>query len=123
MFTSDLTFNHHGISSFTVPHCVITLNTEINITDIDSVLKVIWYKYNGSDTIQLTSYEISATSHVKNYKHFMSQFNISTVYDYPLGQYECVAWIEQEMYKNMSAKAVATLKSKHTSFLSIFILY
>ena len=67
-----------GLMSFTVPHCVITLNTGINITDIDSVLKVIWYKYNGSDTIQLTSNEINATLYVKNYKHFVSQFNITT---------------------------------------------
>ena len=94
---------------FTIPHCVITLNTEINITDIDSVLKVIWYKYNGSDTIQLTSNAISATSYVMNDEHFVSQFNIPTIKDYPLGQYQCVAWIGQEMYRNMSAKAVATL--------------
>ena len=114
-----------GLLSFTVPRCVITLNTEINITDIDSVLKVIWYKYNGSDTIQLTSNEINATSHVKNGKYFVSQFNIPTIEDYPLdtGQYQCVAWIGQEMYRDMSAKAVASLKSKHTSFLSFFILY
>ena len=100
--------------SFTVPHCVITLNTEISTTNIDSVLNIIWYKYNGSDTILLTSNEISATLYVKNYTHFESQFN--TVKDYPLGQYQCVAWIGQEMYRNMSAKAIATWKSKHTSF-------
>ena len=117
----DLTRLHVnlGLYSFTVPHYVITLNTEINTTDIDSVLKVIWYKYNinGSDTVQLTSNEISATSYVMNDEHFVSQFNISTIEDYPLGQYQCVAWIGQEMYRNMSAKAVATWKSRHTSIL------
>ena len=114
MDTIDFTRLHFnlGLYSFTVPHCVITLNTEINTTDIDSVLKVIWYKYNGSDTIQLTSNEINAISYVKNYKHFVNQFNITALLNYPLGQYECVAWIEQEMYRNMSAKAVATWKSK-----------
>ena len=128
MVTTDLTsflgFNL-GLYLFTVPHCVITLNTEINTTDIDSVLNVIWYKYSGSDTIQLTSNDISATSYAKNGKYFVSQFNIFTIEDYPLhtGQYQCVAWIRQEMYRNMSTKAVASLKSKHTSFLSFFMLY
>ena len=125
MNTTDLTRLHvnSGLLSFTVPHCVITLNTEINTTDIDSVLKVIWYKFNGSDTIQLISSEISATSYVKNGKYFVSQFNIPAIVDYPLdtGQYQCVTWIGQEMYRNMSTKAVVSLKSKHTSFLSFFI--
>ena len=123
MDTTDLTRFHVnlGLYSFTVPHCVITLNTEINTTDIDSVLKAIWYKYNGSDTIQLTSNEISATSYVMKDGQFVSQFNILTIEDYPLGQYQCVAWIGQEMYRNMSAKAVATWKSKHTSFFDILI--
>ena len=115
MDTIDLTRLHVnlGLYSFTVPRCVISLNTEINTTDIDSVLKVIWYKYNGSDTTQLTSNEINLTSYVKNCKHFVSQFNITTaLLNYPLGQYKCVAWIDQEMYRNLSAKAVATWKSK-----------
>ena len=106
MINFDLKFLSVGILSFNVPHCVITLNTEINVIDINSVLKVRWYKYNGSDTIQLTSNEISATSYVE--KHFVSELDATK--ELPLGQYKCVAWVGQEMYKNVSAKAVASFK-------------
>ena len=88
--------------TYNIPYSVITLNTEINTTDIDSVLKVIWY---DSDNIQLTGDQISSTSYLTNNKHFVSHFYKLLQVD----QYECVAWIGQQMYKSMSAKAVLSV--------------
>ena len=91
--------------TYNIPYSVITLNTEINATDIDSVLKVIWY---DPDNMQLTVDQVNSTSYLPNYEHFVSEVNI--IYKLlQVGQYECVAWIEQQMYKNMSAKAVLSV--------------
>ena len=97
--------------------CQITTNTDINTTntDINSIVNVSWYRDNGNENrivSNSTGVSILPTVSINNisfnstliFSPVTSSTPIST-----LGNYTCVAWIEEETYRNKTSKNVQVI--------------
>ena len=100
--------------------CHITTNTDINTTntDINSIVNVSWYRDNGNENrivSNSTGVSILPTVSISNVS-FNSALIFSPVTSTPistLGNYTCVAWIEEQSIRNKTSNNVAVLiKSK-----------
>ena len=118
-----------NVNSLTLSHtsqqleCHITTNTDINTTntDINSIVNVYWYRDNGNENrivSNSTGVSILPTVSISNvsfnstliFSPVTSSTPIST-----LGNYTCVAWIEEQSVKNKTSNNVAVMiKSKCT---------
>ena len=100
--------------------CLITTNTDVNTTKLDNIVKVIWYHYNGTrNTVPLFSnnYRVHSTTSVGT-KMFESKVEFVQVRASMAGQYTCVAWIGEEIYRNMKDHTDVLVKCKYN-----FIIY
>ena len=97
--------------------CHITTNTDINTTntDINSIVNVYWYRDNGNENrivSNSTGVSILPTVSISNvsfnstliFSPVTSSTPIST-----LGNYTCVAWIEEETYRNKTSNNVQVI--------------
>ena len=95
--------------------CVITTNTDINTTKLDNIMKVVWYQYNGTrNKVPLLSnnYRVYLTARI-GAKKFESKVKFVQVKASMAGQYTCVVWIGEEIYRNMSDYTDVTVKCKY----------
>ena len=95
--------------------CVITTNTDVNTTKLDNIMNVIWFQYNGTrNTVPLFSNNSSVHSTTSLLtKMFESRVEFVQVRASMAGQYTCVAWIGEEIYRNMSDYTDVTVKCKY----------
>ena len=103
--------------------CVITINTDVNTTKLDNIVNVIWYQHNGiKNTVTLFSnnYRVHSTTSVGS-KMFESKLEFENVRASMAGQYTCVAWIGEEIYRNLSDYIDVIVKCKYNT--SVYIHY
>ena len=85
--------------------CLITTNTDVNTTKQNNILKVFWYhQYDGTrNNVSLFSnnYTVHSITSVGTMM-FESNIEFIEVRASMAGQYTCVAWIEEEIHRNMS---------------------
>ena len=104
--------------NFSLPQnlsCVITTNTVVNTTKLDNIVNVIWFQYNGTrNTVSLFSnnYTVHSTTSVGTMM-FESKLEFKQVRSSMAGQYACVAWIGEEIYRNMSDYTDVIVKCKY----------
>ena len=99
--------------------CFITTNTDVNTTKLDNIVNVIWYQYNGTrNDVSLFSnnYRVRSTTSVGKMM-FESKLEFKQVRASMAGQYTCVAWIEEEIYKNMRDHTNVLVKCKYNFFI------
>ena len=104
--------------------CVITTNTDVNTTKLDNIVNVTWwYQYN---TVPLFSnnYRVHSTTSIGT-TMFESKVEFVQVRASMAGQYTCVAWIEEEIYRNISDYTDVIVKCKYrsTNVLCICIIH
>ena len=95
--------------------CVITTNTDVNTTKLDNIVNVTWYQYNGTRNIVplfSNNYRVHSTASLCT-KMFESKVEFIQVRTSMAGQYTCVAWIGEDMYRNMSDYTDVTVKCKY----------
>ena len=95
--------------------CVITTNNDVNTTKLDNIVKVFWYQYNGTKKIVLlfsNNYRVHSTNSVGSMM-FESKVEFVQVRASMAGQYTCVAWIGEEIYRNISDTTNVTVKCKY----------
>lgn len=100
--------------------CLITTDTDINTTDLESIVKATWYRDNGIKTVQVSNSEGGLSiipTVVKSNVTFMSTLNFSAVTlqtpSTTLGNYTCVAWIGEESNRKRTSNNVEVImKSK-----------
>ena len=95
--------------------CVITTNNDINTTKLDNIVKVFWYQHNGTRNIVplfSNNYRVHSTTSLQT-KKFESKVEFLQVRASMAGQYSCVAWIGEDIYKNMSDSTNVTDKCKY----------
>ena len=101
--------------------CLITTNTHINTIKLDNIVKVFWYQYNGTrNNISLFSntIRVHSTTSVRM-KMFESKIEFKKVRASMAGKYTCIAWIEEEIYRNMSNSSDVIVKRKYKTSVSI----
>ena len=94
--------------------CVITTNTDINTNKLDNIVNVIWYQYNGMRNMVplfLNNYRVHSTTSVGTMM-FESKVEFVQVRASMAGQYTCVTWIGEKIYRNMSDYTDVTVKCK-----------
>ena len=99
--------------------CHITTNTDINTTNtnINSIVKVSWYRDNGNENRLVSDSEgvsilpiVSVTDTSFNSTLRFSPITSSTT----LGNYTCVAWIGEQPVKNKTSNNIQVMmKSKY----------
>ena len=102
--------------------CYITTNTDINTTNtnISSIVKVSWYRHNGNENKLVSDKErvsilpiVAITNASFNSTLRFSPITSSTPIS-TLGNYTCVAWIEEQSVRNKTSKNVQVMiKSKY----------
>ena len=95
--------------------CVITTNTDINTTKLDNIVNVIWYQYNETGikvSLLSNNYRVHSTTSIET-MIFESKVEFVEVRASMAGQYTCMAWIEEEIYRNMSDSTDVTVKCKY----------
>ena len=95
--------------------CAITTNTGINTTKLDNIVNVIWYQYNGTRnnvSVFSNNYRAHSTTSVGTMM-FESKIEFVHVRTSMAGQYTCISWIGEELYKNMSDSTDVTVKCKY----------
>ena len=95
--------------------CLITTNTDVNTTKLDNIVNVIWYLYNGTrNDVPLFSnnYRVHSTTSVGT-KMFECKVEFVQMRASMAGQYRCVAWIGEEIYRNMSDYTDVIVKCKY----------
>ena len=103
--------------------CIITTNTNVNTTKLDNIVKVIWYQYNETrNTVPHFSnnYRVHSTTSIGTVM-FESIVRFKEVRASMAGQYTCSAWIEEEIYRNMSNSSDVIVKCKYKT--CVFIHY
>ena len=106
--------------------CVITTNTDVNTAKLDNIVNVIWYydQYNGTrSTLPLFSsnYGVHSITSVGT-TMFESNVEFEEVRASMAGQYTCVAWIGEEIYRNKSNYANVTVKCKYKTNIYAYSL-
>ena len=94
--------------------CLITTNTDVNTTKLDNIVNVTWYQYNGiRNAVPLLSnnYKVHSTTSVGTMM-FESKLEFKQMRASMAGQYTCVAWIGEDIYRNMSDSTNVTVKCK-----------
>ena len=95
--------------------CVITTNNDVYTTKLDNIVNVIWYQYNGTRNIVplfSNNYRVYSTTSLWT-KMFESKIEFLQVKASMAGQYTCVAWIGEEIYRNISDSTGVTVKCKY----------
>ena len=96
--------------------CVITTNTDVvTTTKPNNIVNVMWYQYNGTkNTLPLFSnnYQVHSTTNVRTII-FESKLEFVQVTASMAGQYSCVAWIGEEIYRTMSDYTDVIVKCKY----------
>ena len=95
--------------------CVITTNTDVNTTKLDNIVNVVWYQYNGTRNIVplfTNNYRVHSTTSAGT-MIFESKVEFVQVRASMAGQYTCVAWIGEEIYRNMSNYTYVIVKCKY----------
>ena len=114
--------------------CNSTTNTNINIngTDISSIVRISWYRYNGRsfEGIKISNsssgVSISPTVLINN-TLFQSTLIFSPITSSTstttLGNYTCVAWIGEESVRNMTSNDVQVLMKSKLKLTLIFYYF
>ena len=103
--------------------CVITTNTDVNTTILDNIVNLIWYQYNGTRnnvSVFSNNYRVHSTTSVGTMM-FESKIEFVHVRASMAGQYTCISWIGEELYKNMSDSIDVTVKCKYETYIFIYI--
>ena len=96
----------------------------VNTTKLNNTVNVIWYQYNGTRNIIplfTNNYRVHSTTSVGTMM-FESKVEFVQVRASMAGQYTCVAWIEEEIYRNMLDYTNVTVKCKYKTNICIFII-
>ena len=104
--------------------CVITTNTNVNTTKLDNIVNVAWYQYNGTRNIVslfTNNYRVHSTISAWT-MIFESKVEFVQVRASMAGQYTCVAWIKEEIYRNISDYTDVIVKCKYKNNVCIYSL-
>ena len=103
--------------------CVITTNTDVNITKLYNIVKVIWFQYNGTRnnvSLLLNNYRIHSTTSVGTMM-FESKLEFKQVRSSMAGQYQCRAWIGNVFHRNRRYHTNVTVKCKYETNIFLYI--
>ena len=102
--------------------CVITTNTDVNTTKLGNIVNVIWFQYNGTRnkmSLFSNNYQVHSTTSVGTIM-FESKVEFVQVRASMAGQYTCIAWIGEELYRNMSNYTNVIVKCKYKTNICIY---